>query len=142
MDTDGDRDGNVHGNADAGRNGGSGVAEAIARELRLMSPAVRSSALAEQLLDPEFVEVGASGRRWDRQSMLSALATMEGAADDGPVYVPSEITGTELAPGIVHLTFETVLDGRRARRSSIWRKTDEESGWRMYYHQGTPVPDA
>ncbi|MFD6326962.1 DUF4440 domain-containing protein [Streptomyces sp. NPDC058442] len=121
----------------------SSVAEVIKRELQLLSPAVRSSrALADQLLDPEFVEVGASGRRWDRQSMLSALPVMQGAADDGPQYVPTEMTGTVLAPGIVHLTFETMLDGRRARRSSLWRKSDDESGWRMYYHQATPVPDA
>ncbi|GGT25622.1 hypothetical protein GCM10010222_79410 [Streptomyces tanashiensis] len=119
------------------------VAEVIERELQLLSPAGRSSkALADQLLDPEFVEVGASGRRWDRQAMLSALPVMQGAADDGPQYVPSEMTGTVLAPGVVHLTFETVLDGRRARRSSIWRKSDDASGWRMYYHQATPVPDA
>ncbi|MFF1507961.1 DUF4440 domain-containing protein [Streptomyces sp. NPDC058326] len=121
----------------------SGVAEAIAGELQLMSPAVRSSrALVEQLLDPEFVEVGASGRRWDRRSMLSALPVMQGADEDGPQYVPTGMTGTVLAPGIVHLTFETVIDGRRARRSSIWRKSDEDAGWRMYYHQATPVPDA
>ncbi|MFJ5156740.1 DUF4440 domain-containing protein [Streptomyces sp. NPDC088353] len=121
----------------------SSVAEVIKRELQLMSPAVRSSrALADQFFDPEFVEVGASGRRWDRQSMLSALPVMQGAAEDGPQYVPTEMTGTVLVPGIVHLTFETTLDGRRARRSSIWRKLDDDSGWRMYYHQATPVPDA
>ncbi|MET9776037.1 DUF4440 domain-containing protein [Streptomyces sp. NPDC006367] len=132
-------------NVDRGGDGdvNGGVAEVIERELRLMSPAVRSSrALAEQLLDPEYTEVGASGCRWDRRSMLSALPDMQGAADDGPQYVPTEMTGTVLAPGIVHLTFETDLDGRRARRSSIWRKRDEETGWRMYYHQATPVPDA
>ncbi|WP_369148929.1 DUF4440 domain-containing protein [Streptomyces sp. R44] len=123
--------------------GDSSVAEVVERELQLLSPAGRSSrALAEQLLDPEFTEVGASGRSWDRQSMLSALPVMEGAADDGPRYVPSEMTGTVLAPGIVHLTFETLLDGRRDRRSSIWRKLDDETGWRMFYHQATPVPDA
>lgn len=119
------------------------VAEVVERELQLLSPAVRSSrALSDELLDPEFVEVGASGRRWDHQSMLAALPVMQGAADDGPQYVPTEMTGTVLAPGIVHLTFETVLDGRRARRSSIWRKVDDDSGWRMYYHQATPVPEA
>ncbi|MEU0405955.1 nuclear transport factor 2 family protein [Streptomyces sp. NPDC006197] len=118
------------------------VAEVIERELQLLSPAVRSSrALADRFFDPEFVEVGASGRRWDRRSMVSALPDMQGATDDGPQYVPTGMTGTVLAPGIVHLTFETVLDGRRARRSSIWRKLDEESGWRMYYHQATPVPE-
>ncbi|MEH0556132.1 MULTISPECIES: nuclear transport factor 2 family protein [unclassified Streptomyces] len=118
-----------------------GVAEAIARELQLMSPGVRTSrALADQFLDPEFVEVGASGRRWSREAMLSAMPEMQGADEDGPTYEPTGMTGTVLAPGLVHLTFETTLDGRRARRSSIWRKLDDASGWRMYYHQATPVP--
>ncbi|MCZ0982578.1 DUF4440 domain-containing protein [Streptomyces diastatochromogenes] len=121
----------------------SSVAEVIERELLLLSPAVRSSREStDRLLDPEFVEVGASGRRWDRRSMLAAMPVMQGAADDGPRYVATGMTGAVLAPGIVHLTFETVLDGRRARRSSIWRKLDEETGWRMYYHHATPVPDA
>lgn len=116
------------------------VAEAIAGELQLMAPAVRASrALAERLLDPEFVEVGASGRRWTREAMLAALPEMAGAAG-GPQYVPVDMAGTELAPGLVHLTYETAIDGRRALRSSIWRKLDETTGWRMYYHQATPVP--
>ncbi|MBB1256914.1 nuclear transport factor 2 family protein [Streptomyces alkaliterrae] len=120
----------------------SSVTEAITRELELMSPAVRTSrVLADELLDPEFVEVGASGRRWVREAMLAELPDMPGAAEDGPQYVPANMSGVVLAPGVVHLTYETTIDGRRARRSSIWRKTDECSGWRMYYHQATPVPD-
>ncbi|MFJ6784058.1 DUF4440 domain-containing protein [Streptomyces yangpuensis] len=122
---------------------GEAVAEAVAREMQLMGPGVRTSrVLTDRLLDPEFVEVGASGRRWDRRAMLAALPEMEGGAEDGPRYEPAGMTGVELAPGVVHLTYETVIDGRRARRSSIWRRSDDGSGWRMYYHQATPVPDA
>ncbi|MFF9982739.1 nuclear transport factor 2 family protein [Streptomyces erythrochromogenes] len=120
-----------------------GVAEAVAREMELMSPGVRTSrVLTDRLLDPEFTEVGASGRRWDREAMLAALPDLEGAAEDGPRYEPTDMTGVELAPGVVHLTYETVIDGRRARRSSIWRKSADGTGWRMYHHQATPVPDA
>ncbi|MGW2695127.1 hypothetical protein ACWC3Y_25360 [Streptomyces sp. NPDC001296] len=57
-----------------------------------MSPAVRTSrAPADQLLDPQFVEVGASGRRWDRQAMLSELPDMQGGAEAGPQYVPADM---------------------------------------------------
>lgn len=113
------------------------VAAAIAAELQLMTPRVRASReLAGQLLDPEFVEVGASGRRWDREAMLAALPAMPG----GPGHAPVELRGTVLAPGLVHLTYEVTVDGKRSRRSSIWRKRDEHPGWGMYYHQGTPVP--
>ncbi|MFF4037852.1 DUF4440 domain-containing protein [Streptomyces sp. NPDC001816] len=119
------------------------VSAAIEGELALLDPRVRSSRdLTRQWLDPEFVEVGASGRRWTLQDILAALPDMAGSADEGPRYEPSEMNGVLLAPGLVHLTYETVLDGRHARRSSLWRRRDGRSGWRMYYHQATPVPPA
>ncbi|WP_033328868.1 DUF4440 domain-containing protein [Streptomyces yerevanensis] len=120
------------------------VNEAVAGELRLMDPNVRASrSLARELLDPEFVEVGASGRRWTYEQMLAALPDMAGGFEEGPHYQPSDITGVVLAPGLVHLTYETMIDGRRARRSSLWRKRSDGTGWRMYYHQGTLVsPEA
>ncbi|MBL1083635.1 nuclear transport factor 2 family protein [Streptomyces actinomycinicus] len=106
-----------------------------------MDPRVRTSrAEARQLLDPEFVEVGASGRRWSYEAMLAELPDMSGSSEEGPRYVPSGMTGVVLAPGVVHLTYETTIGGRRARRSSLWRRSDEDAGWRMYYHQATPVP--
>ncbi|MGV9525801.1 nuclear transport factor 2 family protein [Streptomyces cellulosae] len=117
------------------------VRAAIEGELRLMDPAVRSfRSETLRLLDPEFVEVGASGRRYTYEEMVAELAEHPGSAEGGPVYEPSDIVGVLLAPGLVHLTYETCFEGRRARRSSLWRRRDEETGWRMYYHQGTPVP--
>ncbi|MGW0082397.1 nuclear transport factor 2 family protein [Streptomyces sp. NPDC003393] len=117
------------------------VRAAIAGELRLMDPEVRASrSLARRLLDPEFVEVGASGRRWTYDEMLAAMPEMDGAVESGPRYEPSGFTGVLLAPGLVHVTYETVLDGNRVRRSSLWRKQGADATWRMYYHQATPVP--
>ncbi|MFE5402938.1 DUF4440 domain-containing protein [Streptomyces sp. NPDC056580] len=117
------------------------VREAIAGELRLMDPSVRSSrSLARQLLDPDFVEVGASGRRWTYDEMLAALPELDGAPESGPRYEPSDFTGAVLAPGLVHLTYETTREGNRARRSSLWRKQGAGARWQMYYHQATPVP--
>ncbi|MET9786695.1 DUF4440 domain-containing protein [Streptomyces canus] len=117
------------------------VSQAIAGELQLMDPRVRASReLAGQLLDPQFVEVGGSGRRSTYETMLAELPDHPGSSPSGPRYEPSDMSGVLLAPGLVHLTFETVLGGRRTRHSSIWRKGDGAAGWRMYYHQGTPVP--
>ncbi|MEU2109353.1 nuclear transport factor 2 family protein [Streptomyces sp. NPDC019507] len=118
------------------------VREAIAGELRLMNPGVRvSRSLARELLDPEFVEVGASGRRWTYEEMLAELPGMDGAAEGGPRYEPSHFTGVLLAPGLVHLTYETTFEGNRARRSSLWRRQGTPT-YRLYYHQATPVPPA
>ncbi|MGX1476169.1 UNVERIFIED_CONTAM: hypothetical protein RKD50_004977 [Streptomyces canus] len=115
--------------------------QAIAGELQLMDPRVRASReLAGQLLDPQFVEVGASGRRLTYVTMLAELPDHPGSSPSGPRYEPSDMSGVLLAPGLVHLTFETVLGERRTRHSSIWRKGDGAAGWRMYYHQATRVP--
>ncbi|MFG2559700.1 DUF4440 domain-containing protein [Streptomyces sp. NPDC048496] len=117
------------------------VSEAIAGELRLMDPDVRTSrSQARQLLDPDFVEVGASGRRWTYGDMLAALPELDGAAEGGPRFEPSDMTGVLLAPGLVHLTYETVIDGNRARRSSLWRRRSAGAAWQIYYHQATPIP--
>lgn len=117
------------------------VNQAIAAELRLMDPRVRASReLAGRLLDPEFVEVGGSGRRWTYETMLAELPELQGSSADAPRYEPSHISGVLLAPGLVHLTFETTLGERRTRHSSIWRRPDAAEGWRMYYHQATRVP--
>ncbi|MET8508577.1 DUF4440 domain-containing protein [Streptomyces sp. NPDC004787] len=117
------------------------VAAAADGELRLHDPAVRASADGVRLFDPEFVEVGASGRRWTYEEMVAALPTLHGGAD-GPPIETSRLRGALLAPDLVHLTYETVIAGRRARRSSLWRKGDGDTGWRLYYHQATPVPEA
>ncbi|WP_328862595.1 nuclear transport factor 2 family protein [Streptomyces sp. NBC_00306] len=118
------------------------VRAAVAGELRLMDPTVRSARdVARQLLDPDFVEVGASGRRWSREDILAALPEMDGAAEDGARYEPSDLRGVVLAPGLVHLTYETTINEERARRSSLWR-AGHDGTWRMYYHHATIVPAA
>lgn len=91
-----------------------------------MDPRVRlSRERAGQLLDPEFVEVGGSGRRWTYEAMLVELPDHPGSPLDAPRFEPSDISGVLLAPGLVHLTFETMLGERRTRHSSIWRRGTE-----------------
>ncbi|QTA33871.1 nuclear transport factor 2 family protein [Streptomyces sp. CA-256286] len=72
--------------------------------------------------------------------MLAALPELSGGDSDGPCHEKSSMTGVVLAPGVVHLTDESVLGGNRARRSSLWRRKHGETAWQMYYHQATPVP--
>jgi hypothetical protein len=115
------------------------VQAAVEGEMRLLKPAVRLSRdLVEGLLDPDFIEVGSSGRRWDRQGMLDELPTMPGAHADQQIEVVG-MHGVSMAPGLVHLTYETVLAGRRVRRCSLWRKDKSAEEWRLFYHQGTLV---
>ncbi len=120
------------------------VAAAVAGELALLEPSVRASrAESGRLLDPEFTEVGASGRRWTRDALLDAITDMDDVAAldaQGTPCVPQGVRGVLLAPGIVHLTYELASGGRHVRRSSVWRKAPDAVLWRLYHHQGTPVP--
>jgi hypothetical protein len=113
------------------------VQEAIDRERLLFRPEIRASAdRLEAVLDPEFQEIGASGRLWNRDDMVQALT--RGAARERPVPVSdTEMTGRLLAPGVVLLTYVSEVSGRQARRSSIWRRHDD--GMRVRHHQGTPL---
>ncbi|MBN3932654.1 DUF4440 domain-containing protein [Streptomyces verrucosisporus] len=107
---------------------------AIDGEMRLLDPEVRACpARVLELLDPEFTEIGASGRRWDVESIL----TVTGGGSVSPQFPVkvSEMTGVVLAAGVVHLTYFADNQGRRAWRSSLWRLT--ATGWRMYFHQAT-----
>ena len=110
------------------------VQAAVDGEMRLLDPEVRAvPARVLGLRDPEFTEFGASGRRWDRDSILTVTSGGSVSAES-PVEV-SDMSGVLLAPGVVHLTYFADHQGRRAWRSSLWRLT--ETGWRMYFHQGT-----
>ncbi|MEU6992657.1 nuclear transport factor 2 family protein [Streptomyces sp. NPDC046465] len=110
------------------------VEAAVEGELRLLDPEVRASPeLLGALLHPEFTEFGASGTRWDRASIVEVLT-----ADPAPGSRPtttSGMRGVQLADDLVHLTFDTDDNGRRAHRSSLWRRT--EDGWLLWFHQGT-----
>ena len=113
------------------------VAVVIERELALLTPEVRGSAdQLEELLDPDFGEIGKSGRLWTRGEMIAALV-----ADTDPEQHTinfSDMSGRTVGPGFVLLTYVTEVEGRRARRSSLWRQSMK--GWRVLHHQGTPIP--
>lgn len=115
----------------------------IEMELRLLRPEVRAEpGDLEALLHPDFSEFGASGRRWGMTEMTAALAAEQpGGEEPGgeePLITATEITGARLADDVIHLTYISQRAGRRARRSSIWLRTQD--GWRVYFHQGTLIP--
>lgn len=110
------------------------VDAAITCELRLLDPKVRSlPERISELLDPEFVEIGASGRRWSRSEIITMV--VEQAATLTEPISARDMRGDLLADGVVHLTYTSEFEGRRAFRSSLWRQT--KHGWKLYFHQGT-----
>ena len=108
------------------------IRDVIERELKLQDRAVRRSReAAAELLDPEFHEFGASGRVWDRDSILDMMAT-----DDTAPPTTDRIDATRLGDDVILLTYRTRSPERTALRSSLWRRRDG-GPWRIYFHQGT-----
>ena len=70
------------------------------------------------LLADDFVEIGASGVVWTKQSILELLGGE--SADDGIIEV-HDLSGRILGVGVVLVQWTSRRSGRRARRSSIWR---------------------
>jgi hypothetical protein len=111
----------------------------IELELRLLQPQVRAApGEVEALLHPDFCEFGASGRRWSRAGMITALAAEQPGGEE-PLITATEMTGVRLAADVIHLTYVSQRGERRARRSSVWLRTQD--GWRVYFHQGTLISE-
>ena len=105
--------------------------EVIRREQQLLDPATRSDGeLVARLLHPDFVEYGASGRIWDRRSIIEALA-----ADPGISSHASDVEAVRLADDVTLVTYR-VGGERESLRSSVWVH-DPGAGWRLRFHQGT-----
>jgi hypothetical protein len=110
--------------------------EVVALELRLLDPETRRRpAAVERLLHPDFREVGASGRLWDRDSIVAALAD-----DPGEPSRASEVTAKFVSDHVVLITYAAERDGVRSLRSSLWLRGDD--GWRVLFHQGTSIAEA
>lgn len=118
------------------------VEEVVALELALLTPEVRRSrARLEELLDPEFSEIGASGRLWGREAVIEMLVGDEDRDRDQASRTPlptAEMAGRPAAPGLILLTYVSDPGGRAARRSSLWRRSG--GSWRVLFHQGTLLP--
>ncbi|UTT67405.1 DUF4440 domain-containing protein [Janibacter sp. CX7] len=104
-------------------------------ERELQSPETRAdSGRVRDLLAPDFEEVGASGRVWDRDSILAMLES-EAAEHDSSSIEIDDLRARVIAPGVIRVSWTSAQGERRARRTSIW--CAREGGWRQVHHQGT-----
>ena len=105
-------------------------------ERELQTAACRADeARLRALLAPDFVEIGASGRRWDLESVVTMV--LAEAQDPGGSIRMSQVEHRHLAADVVQVLWESERDGRRARRSSLWCRRG--SAWQQVFHQGTPT---
>lgn len=91
----------------------------------------------DRMLHPDFSEVGMSGRTYTRDQIWDFSPT------ELTVRLPHEdyrldVINEDVA--LVRYVSHDTADGeeRHAQRTSIWVNTNE--GWRLRFHQGTPVP--
>jgi hypothetical protein len=95
----------------------------------------------EAMTAPDFWEVGASGARYDRESVWSVLE--QRYAGEGPDeweagdWSAGAFACRALGEDTYLLTYELRQGARLTRRATVWERTPV--GWRAVYHQGTAV---
>jgi hypothetical protein len=90
----------------------------------------------ESMTEPDFWEIGASGKRYSREFVLRVLA--ERSANPSDVkWQLSNAHCLEIAPDNFLLTYTLMQETRVTLRSTIWRRHGEN--WKIVYHQGTVV---
>ncbi len=108
-------------------------------EERLLRANVRRSPqdIAELLAD-DFIEIGSSGRIYDKQTTIAELQR------ESPVEIAlTHFQMRILAPDVVLATYRAVRSAStpaqtaQSLRSSIWRRLDGR--WQLVFHQGTPL---
>jgi hypothetical protein len=110
-------------------------------EETLLRPEVRRSRVKmDALLDDDFVEIGRSGRTYDKAAILETADK----AFDGQLSLHG-FSAKVLAPSVVLVNYSSLLrhaDGNESHslRSSIWSQT--EKGWKLVFHQGTATTPA
>jgi hypothetical protein len=109
------------------------LAEVVRRELQLLEPECRARPAAVlALLHPDFLEFGASGRRWDAASTAELLAQEASTVASRA----SDLVPVRLAGDVVLLTYTAHQPNRVSLRSSVWLR-HREQGWVLRFHQGT-----
>jgi hypothetical protein len=94
-------------------------------EEALLVPEVRKSAAQiAALLADDFVEIGSSGRIYDKDQIIGQLQQESG---EESLRTVSDFAARELADGLILVTYRIIES--RTVRSSIWKRTNSE--WRM-----------
>lgn len=109
-------------------------------EIALHEPSTRRDrSKVEALLHETFLEIGRSGKCWNRAEMLDYLAAEE---VDNRVF-SRDFALTLLDTNVALLTYRSAkiddfgTGSKFTLRSSIWMHTPE--GWKLRFHQGTPT---
>ena len=92
----------------------------------------------ENMVEPKFWEIGASGRRYSREYVLDELEKRH-AGPHGDVWKTRDFHCLEIAPNNYLLTYTLIQGARVTRRTTLWRRHGKN--WKIVFHQGTLVSD-
>jgi hypothetical protein len=93
----------------------------------------------EDMTAVDFWEVGASGRRYSREYVLTVLEERQ-RLNVSEELQASDFRCQRLVHDLYLLTYTLLQDKNRwTRRSTLWRSTPE--GWKIVFHQGTIMQD-
>lgn len=112
----------------------------VAQETALLLPEVRASVDAlDRLIADDFHEIGANGRSFGKDEVMSRLP-----GESGIAFVARDYALRRVSEDLIVVLYraERGVEGSSAAslRSSWWRR--ESAGWRMVFHQGTPLAAA
>ena len=111
-------------------------------EMRLLDPSIRRAPDdVKMMLTEDFLEIGASGKIFDRDSLVTEIRY------ETPFFwTVSDFTTRPLGPGLIMVNYQiTITVGpqqtrKRSLRTSSWKQDDRS--WRMVFHQGTALPES
>lgn len=90
----------------------------------------------EELVAPEFWEIGASGRRYSREFALSVLTERQkGPAEEA--WKTKDFHVFEVGEGSYLLSYTLLQPDRVTLRATLWRR--DAGCWKAIFHQGTVV---
>lgn len=111
--------------------------ELTSLEIFIHWPAIGTSKqILENLLDENFWEVGASGKKYEREIVLEVLLERT-QKENTEKWASENFQCALLSENIYMLTYTNYQGERKTERVSIWKRID--SGFKLIYHQGTIV---
>jgi hypothetical protein len=90
----------------------------------------------EAMTEPQFWEVGASGRRYSREYVIGTLIDRYSRPYEER-WTKDDFCCQQLAADLYLLTYTLTEGPRVTRRATLWRRAPD--GWKIVYHQGTVV---
>ncbi|MDE3200166.1 MAG: DUF4440 domain-containing protein [Acidobacteriota bacterium] len=117
--------------------------QSILDELRQCEPIFHRAAFGTtvedfaRLMAPDYWEVGASGSRYSRESILALMAERPFTDAENEGWTCTDFGVRALGDETYLLTYTLDQKGRITRRATLWQRV---SGvWKILYHQGTMV---